>query len=242
MDFIQRKGGFNQMRRFPPVPFAGNPFYQLMPSLNQPHSLVYPKSVASFEPSYSQHHSCMCITKAYLDLNNLMRTLWEQHVAWTRMLIISIAAGLPDEELVTKRLLRNAVDMANVMKSFYGDAIASTFEALFRDHFIFAAQLVKAAKADDNRAAVETEKNWYENANEIAAFLQRVNPYWSEEAFRAMLHEHLALTKTEAVNRLTGYFAVDIATFDKVKRQALEMADAFTMGIVRQFPNYFICE
>lgn len=224
------------MRRFP------NPYYQPIAPLHQPRSPFSPMSVASFEPSYSQHHSCMCFTKAYLELHDLMRTLWEQHVAWTRMLIISIAAGLPDEELVTKRLLRNPIDMANVIKLFYRDAIASTFEAMFRDHLVIAAQLVKSAKAGDNRAAAEAEKNWYANANEIAAFLQRVNPYWSEEAFRAMLHEHLALTKTEAVNRLTGNFAVDIATFDQIERQALEMADAFTLGIARHFPHLFICE
>lgn len=231
------------MRRSPSLLFTGNPYYQLMPPQHQARTPYYPRSVAAYDSSYTQQqHSCMCITKAYIELNNLMRTLWEQHVAWTRMLIISIAAGLPDEELVTKRLLRNPIDMANAVKPFYGDAIASAFEALFRDHLVIAAQLVKAAKAGDNKAAAEAEHNWYMNANEIAAFLERVNPDWSEAAMRAMLHEHLALTKAEAVYRLTGDYAADIATFDKVERQALEMADAFTMGIVRQFPNLFVCK
>ncbi|WP_220038275.1 hypothetical protein, partial [Pseudomonas syringae] len=59
-----------------------------------------------------------CISKAELELNQIFRTLWEQHVAWTRMLIISIAEGLSDEVLVTERLLRNPVDMAAVFRHY----------------------------------------------------------------------------------------------------------------------------
>lgn len=53
-------------------------------------------------------------------LNNVMRMLWEQHVAWTRMTIISIVENLADEGLVTKRLLRNPTDIAALFQPLYG--------------------------------------------------------------------------------------------------------------------------
>lgn len=55
-----------------------------------------------------------------------------------------------------------------------------------------------------------------------------------------MLHEHLALTKTEAVNMLTGKYAEGITVFDQIEKQALEMADVMTSGIIKQFPNKFL--
>lgn len=184
-------------------------------------------------------NASVCISKAEVDLRNAMRTLWEQHVAWTRMVIISIAAGLPDEDLVTKRLLRNATDMANLLSNYYGEKNAATFHRLMTDHLVLADRLVKAAKAGDSEGAAKIEKLWYENADDLAAFLHSINPYWSEEELRSMLYDHLALTKAEAVARLSKDYATDIATFDKIEQQALGMADAFTNGIVQQFPNAF---
>lgn len=180
------------------------------------------------------------ISKAELDFRNTMRMLWEQHVAWTRMTIISIAADLPDLDLVTKRLLRNSSDFEAALKPLYGSEKASKFGNLLKDHLVIAAQLVKAAKAGDTKAVTDAEKRWYTNADEIAAFLNSINPYWSKEALMTMLHEHLALTKSEAVARLNKDYATDIALYDKIEKQALSMADALSDGIVKQFPDKFI--
>ncbi|WP_424237995.1 hypothetical protein [Bhargavaea ginsengi] len=50
-----------------------------------------------------------------------MRLFWEQHIAWTRMIIISLVFDLPDAEFTVTRLLRNAEDMGNAIKPFYGE-------------------------------------------------------------------------------------------------------------------------
>jgi LysM repeat protein len=180
------------------------------------------------------------ISRAELELRNTLRLLWEQHVAWTRMVIISMASDLEDVDLVTRRLLRNPTDFEAVLRPLYGDAKSRRFADLLTEHLVIAAELVMAAKKGDSRAAADAERRWYDNANEIAAFLQSINPFWSRAEFMDMLHEHLALTKSEAVSRLNKDFSADIALYDEIEKQALMMADAMANGIVRQFPARFL--
>jgi hypothetical protein len=171
------------------------------------------------------------------ELRDTLRTLWEQHVAWTRMTIISAASGNPDLNATITRLLRNPTDMANALKPFYGEANAAKFEQLIRDHLVIANQLVAAAKAGNTVLADSLEKQWYANSDEIAKFLHSINPYIPEDSFRNMLHEHLAMTKAEAVARLNNDYMKDIALYDNIEKQALMMADAISGGIIKQFAH-----
>ena len=173
-------------------------------------------------------------------LSNHMRLLWEQHVYWTRMLILSIAFKLPDAEFVTNRLLRNPKDFEAALRPFYGRDIAAKFAELFTSHLTIAAELVKAAKAGNSTAAADAERRWYANADQIAAFLGSINPYWSAQEWQKMLYDHLAMTKTEAVDILSQRYADSISTFENIEQQAMLMADTMTHGIVKQFPQYFV--
>ena len=91
------------------------------------------------------------------------RLLWEQHVYWTRMVILGIAFASPDLEETTARLLRNATDFGRIFRRFYGKAVGDEIERLIRNHLVIGGELVKAAKAGNTQAAAAIEKSWYEN-------------------------------------------------------------------------------
>lgn len=125
------------------------------------------------------------------------------------------------------------------MKPFYGENIAAAFAELFTRHLTIASELVRAAKAGDIAAAADAERRWYANADEIAAFLSRINPYWSVQEWQKMLYDHLAMTKAEAVAILTQKYEDGINIFERIEQEALVMADAMTQGLIRQFfQNY----
>ncbi|MBU2703422.1 hypothetical protein Ga0466249_004567 [Sporomusaceae bacterium BoRhaA] len=177
------------------------------------------------------------LNKAAVHLRDCFRLLWEQHVYWTRMVIMGIVFDLPDLEATTTRLLRNAPDFAKLLCRFYGENNAAEFSHLLTDHLVIAAELVKAAKADDSSGAADAEKRWYANADDIVRFLNHINRYWFIEPMRAMWYEHLSLTKTEAVTMLNRNYDRSIETFNQIEKEALMMADAFSNGIIRQMGN-----
>jgi hypothetical protein len=169
-----------------------------------------------------------------------MRKLWEDHVTWTRLFIVSALAGAADTDATAQRLLQNQTDIGNAIKPLYGDAAGNRLTALLRDHILTAADLLGAAKAGDNAKVTVTKNRWYANGDEIAGFLAQANPaHWPVSEMGPMMRGHLDLTLSEAVNHLQGKFAADIADYDQIHLQILGMADMLTDGIVAQFPNQF---
>lgn len=172
--------------------------------------------------------------------HDAMRQLWEEHITWTRVYIISAAAGLPDADQAAQRLLRNQSDIGDAVKPFYGDAAGASLTALLRGHILTAAKLIGAAKSGDTAAVTAASAQWYANADSIATFLSAANPrHWPAGTMRSAMRMHLDLTLKEAVARLHGDWAADIAAYDEVHRHILQMADVLSDGIVKQFPRRF---
>jgi hypothetical protein len=169
-----------------------------------------------------------------------MRKLWEDHVTWTRLYVVTALAGLPGKDATAQRLLQNQSDIGNAVKPFYGDAAGEKLTALLKDHILTAAALIDAAKAGDAAKQDEASKRWYVNADEIASFLSGANPKnWPLAEMKSMMHEHLDLTTVEVVAGLKKDWTADIAAYDKVHGQILKMADMLSAGIVKQFPSKF---
>jgi hypothetical protein len=105
-----------------------------------------------------------------------MRKLWEDHVSWTRMYIMSATSNLPDKAATLDRLLRNQDDIGNAVKPFYGDSAGQKLTELLKDHIRIAGEVVDAAAKSDNAKVQDASKRWTANADQIAVFLSGANP------------------------------------------------------------------
>ena len=171
-------------------------------------------------------------------LRQAMRKLWEDHITWTRLVIVSTAANLPDLEPTTQRLLTNQADIGNAIKPFYGETAGDKLTELLKAHIVGAANILAAAKANDAARLDAAKKSWYANADDISAFLSGANPKnWALADMKSMMHQHLDLTLSEAVNQLKGKYKESVADYDKVHDEILQMADMLSDGIIRQFPS-----
>jgi len=111
------------------------------------------------------------VTPRLVAFHDEMRRLWEDHVTWTRLAIISLTTGAPDTDATVGRLLRNQADIGDAIKPFYGDGAGQELTRLLREHILIAADLIAAAKAGDQSATADAQASWTANAGEIAAFL-----------------------------------------------------------------------
>jgi hypothetical protein len=172
--------------------------------------------------------------------HDAMRKLWEDHITWTRLYIVSAAAGLPDAQPTAQRLLQNQVDIGNAIKPFYGEAAGARLTALLRSHILIAADLVTAAKAGNTASVQAASARWDSNAVAIADFLSGANPHsWPQATMRAEMRHHLELTLHEAQARLKADWAADIAAYDAIHQHILGLADVLSAGVIKQFPAQF---
>jgi hypothetical protein len=189
------------------------------------------------------HASGMAATKysaKALAFRSAMNKLWEDHVTWTRMVIIDFAAGLPDLPTAEARLLRNQADIGNAIKPYYGRAAGNKLTSLLRTHILEAVPVLQAAKAGDKTKLTQALDTWNANAQQIAAFLSKANPRsWPLAMTSKMMKRHLALTTAEAAARLQGNWSADVSAYDQVHAEILQMAAMLSNGIIAQFPNRF---
>jgi hypothetical protein len=169
-----------------------------------------------------------------------MRRLWEDHIAWTRLAIISLTTDSPDTQATVGRLLRNQADIGDAVKPFYGKAAGNKLTLELRRHILIAADVIAAAKEGDQAALAREQARWQRNANVIAAVLNSVNPrFWKLSAMKAEMQKHLALTTQEVVARLQRKWNADVAVYDRIHSHILHLADALSAGLVSQFPERF---
>jgi flavin reductase (DIM6/NTAB) family NADH-FMN oxidoreductase RutF len=168
-------------------------------------SLFYTRHSSSAATSHSHSQAALGANEAHADFQDQMRKLWEDHVTWTRLAIVTFADGSANFDTTAARLLKNQDDIGDAIKPFYGEAAGEQLTALLKDHIGIAVQLLQAAKAGDSAAFENANTAWYANANDIADFLAKANPrYWPQATMRAAMKAHLEETLAEASHELTG--------------------------------------
>jgi hypothetical protein len=174
-----------------------------------------------------------------------MRKLWEDHVTWTRLTIVSAVGGTNGEALADTgptlgRLQQNQDDIGAAIVPYFGQAAGDQLAALLHEHISGAVRLVLAAKAGDTAEVAAAKTAWYANGEQIADFLAAANPrYWPQDTMREAMQTHLDQTLQEAVDRLQGNHAAEIQDYEHAHLHILEMADLLSSGIIRKFRNQF---
>jgi hypothetical protein len=191
--------------------------------------------------SANAHHvQSHAITAKQLAFHDAMRKLWEDHVTWTRLAIVSYISELPDLQATEARLLKNQVDIGNAIKPFYGKKAGAKLTSLLKQHILGAVDLMAAAKSGDQAAVAKASSAWNANGRQIADLLHSANPAaWPAKEMRSMMQVHLNQTLKEAVDRLGGNHVAEVRDYDAIHTHILEMADMLSAGIIKQFPARF---
>lgn len=178
-----------------------------------------------------------CYSQSMVQLKDDFKKLWFEHVLWTRSYIVSALAGLEDQEKVLARLFKNQRDIGNAIKPYYGEAAGNQLGDLLTEHIALAGNVIAAAKSGNAADFEKYNKEWYRNADVIAAFLSKANPNWPMKTAQDLMYGHLQSLTNNVSARLKKDWETDINAFDQGEDHML--ADFLSDGIIKQFPKKF---
>jgi hypothetical protein len=168
-----------------------------------------------------------------------MRKLWTDHVLWMRTFVVATAGDYPDAQHASQRLQENQEEIGAFVGRYYGRSTGDQLTALLKEHVWSTLERLRAVKVGDEGAQSRAEERAARNAAQIADLLSQANPNWSRGRIYDLLTDRLAHLSDEVDARVNGSWDADVKAFDASHKQVLKVADAFSEGIVRHYPEKF---
>ena len=179
------------------------------------------------------------LTAREVAFHDAMRKLWEDHITWTRLAIISFAGGLPDLQATEARLVANQVDIGDAIKHFYDATAGNRLTGLLKEYVLGAVTLLQS----------EVRRRRSSRQGELGVVCQRQRdrrlPARRQSARLAAGRDAgddedpPRSDPQGGQDRLGGRYAADVRDYDAIHRHILATADELSAGIMHQFPRRF---
>jgi hypothetical protein len=178
-----------------------------------------------------------CIT--YDEMNRIydIRMVWFEMATWIRAYMLSRYAGLGEQEEILARLKQVPVRYTDMMKQVFSEKDVESYRQLFDTYLDLIVALISAHMANDTDEVNRITQLLYRNADERAAFLASVNPFWTEEEWRTRLYDNIRSTIDESTSFLAGGYAVNLDIFSTLLDQAENNSDYYARGLFQYVLN-----
>jgi len=175
-----------------------------------------------------------CITYEQMNQIYEIRMFWFELATWIRAYMLSRYAGLGNQAEVLDRLKQVPVNYINMLRGVFGarDDIERDLD-LINTYIDLIVLLISAHQAGDMEEINRITRLLYQNADERAAFLASVNPFWDETEWRTRLYGHLRSTIDESTTFLARDYARNLDIFSTLLDQADSTSDYYASGLFR---------
>jgi len=170
------------------------------------------------------------ITYGQMNLIFESRALWRDLVMWSRIYLDSRIAGIGTIEDVFNRIYRIPTEFGNLIRIIFGDQAAEIIVQQLTSNVMLYRQLVEAMIAGNNDAANTITQALYKNADERAAYLASINPFWDEAQWKYLIYNFYAFSFQEIISILTND-PKNVDLFDRFLQYTDTMGDYFAQGL-----------
>ena len=169
-----------------------------------------------------------------------LRDLWVGHVFWVRNVSIAIfntndvAMNAAERQAVS-----NAKSIAATIEPFYGVAAKEAFFKLLAGHYGAVKAYLVATASGDASAQANATQSLTSNAEEIAVFLSKANPYLQKDALHSLLLAHGGHHIRQIRELKDRKYEAEAKTWEDMKDHIYQIADATADAMAKQFTKEF---
>jgi hypothetical protein len=138
-----------------------------------------------------------------------------------------------------QRAVANARAIAASIEPFYGAAAEDAFFKLLAGHYGAVKAYAVATVADDAPAQATATQSLTSNADEIAAFLSKANPYLSKDTLQGLLLAHGGHHIQQIQQLKDRKYEAEAQTWEEMKKHVYRIADATADALAKQFTKKF---
>jgi len=169
-----------------------------------------------------------------------LRELWLGHIFWVRN--VSIAAIDRNDlagKVAEQQAVANAKAIAASIEPFYGAPAKESFFKLLAGHYGAVKAYLDATVAGEPVAQGRATQTITSNAEEIAIFLSKANPYLPKDAVNALLLAH-GSHHIQQIQQLKGrQYEAEAQTWEEMKNHVYQIANATADALSKQFAKKF---
>lgn len=172
-----------------------------------------------------------CITYSQMSLIFNMRIFWRRLATWTRIYIISRYLGIGTAEESFGRLYIENLDSGDMLRLLFSRSISDRYSQLLNQFSIGIRELITSQIQGNFDAVRQNIDRLLQNADQTAAFLASINPYFNETEWRNLLITYLQDTMQEANLFASEDYRMNIEYFDRLMALANTMGDSFAQAM-----------
>lgn len=169
-----------------------------------------------------------------MEVSNRLLRFWADFAHWSRALYISTMYGLNDREPVRSRLIKNAGDFTQLLRTYYGEEAGGRYDTIIMHMYHNLFDVSDALYRYDAEQADILHTQLYDSIDEMIALLKSLNINLDEEALRKWLYELMYLTLEEAVMIYADEYMDGVQQSDKFMKLAAEIAGELAYQLISQ--------
>ena len=207
---------------------------------------IVPISGGAF--ALDKHHGTKVVEGAQKNLPNqktlqtaaALRDVWLGHIFWVRNVsIAAIDKNDPAGKVAELQAVANAQAIATSIEPFYGAAAKDSFFKLLAGHYGAVKAYLVATVAGDAPAQATAIQSLTSNAEAIAVFLSKVNPYLPKDALQGLLLAHGGHHIQQIQQLKERKYEAEAQTWEEMKNHVYQIADTTADALAKQFAKKF---